>query len=127
MRTSDGVRMWLDDIRDPAMYGRIGWSWVKTADEAIALLASGVVIECSLDHDLDIQATLGNPPTEKTGYDVVCWMEANNVYPRDGVHVHSLNPSGGARMKQALRAIRERTLATPESKFGASDTTGKGE
>lgn len=95
-------RMWLDDIREPWKHGRLGWVWVKNADDAIRLLATGNVIEASLDHDLSINATIGMPCTEKTGYDVVCWMEANNVWPRDGVHVHSMNPSGAARMKQAI-------------------------
>lgn len=108
---SETIRLWLDDLRDPAKHGHIGWTWVTTADEAIALLATGNVVQASLDHDLDIQATLGNTPTEKTGYDVVCWMEAHDVYPRDGVRVHSLNPSGKARMNAALHAMRQRREA----------------
>lgn len=96
------LRLWLDDVRPPHEHGRLGWTWAKTADEAIALLATGAVVEASLDHDLDPSATLGNTPAERTGYDVVCWMEAHNVWPRDGVHVHSMNPSGAARMRAAI-------------------------
>lgn len=98
-----GVSLWLDDVRDPVRQGYVGWTWVKTADEAIALLKTGTVVRASLDHDLDMQATLGNAPTEKTGYDVVCWMEANNVWPPEGTRVHSMNPSGRARMEAAIR------------------------
>ena len=102
------MKMWLDDIRDPNMYGHIGWVWVKTADEAIKMLSTGQVTQASLDHDLDIQATIGNIPTEKTGYDVVLWMEEHNVYPVNGVTVHSMNPSGKARMEAGLRSLRNR-------------------
>lgn len=102
------MKLWLDDIRDPVQYGKYRWVWAKTADEAIAWLATGKVTEASLDHDLDIQATIGNTPTEKTGYDVVLWMEEHNVYPVDGVTVHSMNPSGKARMEAGLRAIKNR-------------------
>lgn len=99
---SEGVRMWLDDVRDPATHGHIGWTWCKTYEEAIALLATGTVEAASLDHDLSPMATIGQPaPGERTGYDVVCWMEANGVWPRY-VYVHSMNPSGAARMKAAI-------------------------
>jgi hypothetical protein len=114
---NEGVRLWLDDVRDPARHGCIGWTWATTADEAIALLAAGDVVEASLDHDLSIAATIGQPCREKTGYDVVLWMEENGVYPPEGVYVHSMNPSGKQRMLAALRALRARLVsdATPIS------------
>jgi hypothetical protein len=96
------VNLWLDDIRDPMHYGYIGWHWVKTADEAIAALATGEVDQCSLDHDLDMSATIGREPTEKTGYDVVCWMEETGNWPKQKPRVHSMNPVGAARMRQAI-------------------------
>jgi len=93
------MKLWLDDTRDPVRCGRIGWTWVKTADEAIALLATGQVRKASLDHDLSIAATLGNPAAdERTGYTVVCWMEQNNMWPPEGVETHSMNPVGRRRM-----------------------------
>jgi len=97
------MKLWLDDIRPPWKYGRMGWHWAKTADEAIAFLRTGKVTEASLDHDLSANATLGLPCQEKTGYDVVLWMEANNVFPLNGVCIHSLNPVGANRMKLTLR------------------------
>lgn len=96
------MKLWLDDLRPPWKYGCIGWEWAKTADEAIALLSTGRVTEASLDHDLDEDATMGLPPKEKTGYDVVCWMEENNIWPPDGVKVHSLNPAGANRMRMTI-------------------------
>ena len=94
--------MWLDDCRDPACFGRIGWYWVQTIEEAKALLLTGNVIEASLDHDLGIWATLGEWERELTGYDLLLWMEENNIWPVHGVHVHSANPVGAKRMKAAI-------------------------
>lgn len=96
------MNLWLDDIRDPAQHGHIGWTWAKTAKEAIAMLATGTVERCSLDHDLSIKATMGNWRNEVTGYDVVRWMEANNVWPPGGVEIHSLNLAGRQRMHDII-------------------------
>ena len=101
------MKLWLDDIRDPVLFGKTGWTWAKTADEAITLLKTGEVIKASLDHDLGVRSTLGLndygvAPYEQTGYDVVCWMEENNVWPIEGVTVHSSNPVGRKRMEQVI-------------------------
>jgi len=108
MSDTDPINLWLDDIRDPADHGCAGWTWVKTADEAIALLQTGRVIRASLDHDLTIEATLGQPDKEKTGYSVVCWMEEFGMWPQDGVAVHSMNPIGRQRMQQVIQRAYER-------------------
>ena len=104
------MKLWLDDLRPPWKYGFVGWDWAKTADEAIALLETGKVTEASLDHDLSYEATLGKWEGEKTGYDVVLWMEQNKVFPPGGVTIHSLNSAGSVRMKAVLekygRAVR---------------------
>lgn len=97
------MNLWLDDIRDPVQHGYIGYSWAKTYEEAIAALSTGRVQHASLDHDLGIRSTLGMPTDEKTGYDVVCWMEEHNIWPRHGVRVHSANPVGKTRMEAAIR------------------------
>lgn len=98
------MKLWLDDIREPWKHGAIGYMWAKTYDEAVEMLT--LYPECeyaSLDHDLSELATTGMAPKdEKTGYSLVCWMEENNRWPSDGCDVHSLNPSGKARMIQVL-------------------------
>jgi hypothetical protein len=96
------MRLWLDDVREPWKHGFIGAEWAKTADDAIARLKRGDIIFASLDHDLTLDDTVGQPKGEKTGYDVVCWMEENNVWPSDGVVVHSMNPAGRARMQAVI-------------------------
>ena len=115
------MTLWLDDVREPWRHGFIGAEWAKTYDEAIAQLASGEVTFASLDHDIGAcadctremkhigdmktpETTFYNRcPHEKTGYDVVCWMEQNNAWPRDGVRVHSANPVGRARMEAVIK------------------------
>lgn len=101
------MKLWLDDIRDPNLFGHIGWHWVKTAEEAINLLKTGVVEQASLDHDLTIEQTLGNIDNEKTGYTVVCWMEENNVWPPNGTKVHSMNPVGREKMQKVINKYYE--------------------
>lgn len=96
------MKLWLDDLRDPNHHGHIGWTWVKTAEEAIAALQTGTVEEASLDHDLTVEQTLGRFSDEPTGYTVVCWMEEHNVWPPGGTRVHSMNPVGRARMQTVI-------------------------
>lgn len=98
------MKLWLDDIRPPWEHGCIGWKWVQTAEDAIEALASGEVTQASLDHDLSMEATMGCPQHgEETGYTVVCWMEEHNIWPVDGVTVHSMNPAGKAKMLVVIR------------------------
>lgn len=93
------MKLWLDDVR-PAPDG---WTWVKTAPEAIAQFATGEVSIASLDHDL-------GPSDAGTGYDVLCWVEkAMAAHAWYGhlpiIHVHSANPVGRSRMLAAVAAI----------------------
>ena len=98
------MTLWLDDIRKPWMHGFLGAEWAKTSEEAIALLKTGRVTFASLDHDLSEMATIGMlQPGERTGYDVVLWLEEHpEFWPPDGVRVHSMNPAGKQRMQQAI-------------------------
>lgn len=88
------MKLWLDDIR-PAPEG---WTWVKTAWDAIALLEKGGVEAVSLDHDL-------GDAENGTGQFVAGWIEAEAYHGRIGRiawRVHSANPIGAERMKIAL-------------------------
>lgn len=103
-----GIKLYLDDIRKCP----VGWTLARTYDEAIKILKTGKVEEASLDHDLGeqhyiaaVEEALGQQDVKyegKTGYDVVLWMEENNVWPPRGVHVHSYNPVGAARMRTVI-------------------------
>ena len=95
------MRLWLDDIREPWKYGFILSEWAHTADEAIAMLKTGEVTYASLDHDLQPEH-YSNHCGDDCGCAVVNWMEANNVWPVDGVLVHSQNESARLKMEQGI-------------------------
>lgn len=104
------MKLWLDDIREPWMFGCPGCQWVKTAEEAVTQFKTGTIFEASLDHDLTDQQMAGGilgevrEDGQKSGYDVVLWLEEHPEYwPICGVKVHSGNPAGTARMEQVIR------------------------
>ena len=91
----DKLKIWLDDERDPENWEHSGWTWVKTATECIEILKKGNVEEISFDHDLGEI----NGKQEKTGYDVVRWIEAEvfnnpNYLPPQEMDAHSSNFGG---------------------------------
>lgn len=95
------MKLYLDDLRPCPE----GWTPVKTAGEAISVLSSGGIEEISLDHDLgEPEDAVGN------GYQVVCWIEeqayAGNwqIVPKV-ILIHSANPVGMLKMKQAIEFI----------------------
>jgi Cyclic-phosphate processing Receiver domain len=96
------VKVWLDDLREAPE----GWIHVKTPKEAIGLLRSGEVEEISLDHDLGLTTA----ERERTGYDVLAWLEEGVAmgtweHRLPKIHVHSANPVGRRRIEQAIRSI----------------------
>lgn len=108
------IRLWLDDVRPPQQWGRIGWTWVKTADDAIDLLRTGKVSTASLDHDLSWEhyAITGLDPRqfrEKTGMAVVEFLEEHPEYfPPGGVTVHSQHMQRAEEMRHKLATIMKR-------------------
>src|SRR5690606_41986839 len=107
------MNVFLDDVRNPARciegYGYSDWVWVRTAEEAIELLRSGKVKAISLDHDLGIG--------QKTGYDVLLWMEEHDVWP-ETIRIHSMNAVGRQRMLAVLEARQRRQASGAESRTG---------
>lgn len=115
------MNLWLDDLRDPAQWGAIGFVWVKTVAEAQALLESGTVKRASLDHDLGACETCLDGQTEEewfvragkgqampncehvgTGYDLCLWMAETGHWPALPPLVHSANPEGANRMRGVI-------------------------
>lgn len=96
------MKVWLDDRR-PAPEG---WVHVRTPEEAIGLLRGGGVEELSLDHDLGLDVGA----RERTGYDVLLWLEAEvaagRMQPPAVMRVHSGNVGAAGRMEQAIESIR---------------------
>lgn len=102
------MNVYLDDVREALP----GWTLVRTAAEAIALLEGGEVINLSLDHDLG---------GDSTAMEVVNWIEEAVVYrdfhPPEMV-IHSANPVGRANLQRAIDSItrqRERRDAEQEN------------
>lgn len=94
------MNVYLDDIRTCPD----GWVHVKTAKEAINVLANNKVEAISLDHDL------GEPEIENgTGNDVLLWIEeqvhTNPCYHCPVITVHSDNSSASYKMTLGIRAI----------------------
>lgn len=102
------MKLWLDDIRDPIHFVGVGWTWAKTAQEAINFLKTGDVVIVSLDHDLTEEQMTGGILGEirddghKSGYDVAVWLEEHPHFRPNIIRVHSANPAGAARMRQVI-------------------------
>ncbi len=103
-KTSQQIRLWLDDVRDPtdpiirANFGASGdEEWVRTSQEAIQRISEGNVSYISLDHDLGEGAG--------TGYDVASFVEQGayeGTIKKLDWKVHSANPVGAKRIYQAM-------------------------
>lgn len=115
------MKLWLDDTRFPP---DPSWTWARTLAQAVEVLSTGMVLSASLDHDLgaayasahledlcfggegcgfcnpgvgpEVERNLGHK--ECTGYDVVLWMAEHEVWPHEGIVIHSWNPIGAMRM-----------------------------
>ena len=99
------MRVYLDDIREAPQ----GWVRAHTPEEVIDFLCLGDVEELSLDHDLG----LGSGCAERTGYDVLRWLEEAVAtgawtFPLPEIRIHSANPVGRRRMEQAIDSIQRR-------------------
>lgn len=106
---SKGIKLWLDDERDPAQHLKDpeNWTWAKNADDAIKHLSNGSVDEISLDHDL------GEPKDTNNGYRVINWIEeqvyTNPSYtPPTTIRIHTQNVSGKGNMQRALDSIQRK-------------------
>jgi hypothetical protein len=102
------MKVWLDDER-PAPPG---WRRCRTPREVIELLMTGDVTELSLDHDLGLIVA----ERERTGYDVLLWLEqevAGGRTPPSAMSVHSANPVARRRMLQAIEAIQRMASVLP--------------
>ena len=98
------MQLWLDDIRDPKVYGKPEAIWVKTAEEAMAILRTGYVSFISFDHDLG---------TELDGHDVATEIERlvyEGLIPMPEWSVHSANPVGEAEITAAMKSAKRFSL-----------------
>lgn len=87
------IRLWLDDIR-PAPPG---WVHTHSVHAAIEVLAGSPVTVASLDHDLGVHVVNGGDGTA-----LVDWMAEHNIWPSEGIRVHSFNPIGSQNMLRTI-------------------------
>ena len=88
-RRDGAVRLWLDDVR-PAPSG---WVLARSVNDAIEVMRRGGVAFASLDHDLGEFAHDGGDGSRLTD-----WMAENDLWPAEGVRVHSSNAVGVSTM-----------------------------
>lgn len=115
------INLFVDDVRDPSPYRE--WVVVRTVEEAMAMLATGDVDECSLDHDMgacDVctraGVDVGDMTTPETTYmhwcphvldgtKLVRWMVETGYWSKCCPTVHSANPVGADRMRKLIVAF----------------------
>jgi hypothetical protein len=89
------IKLFVDDMRDPPDNT---WVVARSYWEAVDFISLYHPIDTiSLDHDLGIDSD-GN---ELTGYDLICYIEANDMWPNTCI-VHSSNPAGRLKMQLAI-------------------------
>lgn len=54
-----GIKLWVDDIRNPVWFVGDGWHWVKTVTEAICIIDEQDIEAISLDHDISMKVSVG--------------------------------------------------------------------
>lgn len=122
-------KLFVDDYRLPP---DITWELAKTYDEAIRLLDQNQYDMLALDHDLEdihysadwnkyyndlieneeVLIKAEEIEIEKTGYDIICWLEvrkANGLYVPPVITCHSANPAGRARILQVIDKLKANT------------------
>ncbi len=101
------MKIYLDDIRElPEKYKNDGWTVVRTYEDCIHLLANNEVEMLSLDHDLGFYSYTGDYTREKTGYDILVWLEENRyALPKNKILIHSMNPVGVERMRLVINKL----------------------
>lgn len=86
----------IDDIRD---FGCD--KTCKTYSEGIEALKSERWDIVYLDHDLGFYLD----GDERTGYDILCWLEQHPEYLPKEIIIVTMNPSGKERMELALKKL----------------------
>lgn len=98
------MKVWLDDEFEARKDGFEGWIHTRWPSETIELLKQGKVDVVSLDHDLaDVQNS-----QERTGYDVLTWIEEQvylHAFVPPKILLHTRNSSARDKMKLAIRQI----------------------
>jgi hypothetical protein len=100
------VKLYLDDIRECPF---VGWTVARDVDAAMAAVREAIAAgdewtHASLDHDMSVPQTMGYMEADNvpTGLHFVDWMIQTNTWPTYKPAVHSMNPVGAKRMRDAI-------------------------
>ncbi len=130
------LNLWLDGVHIAPTFIESGlvWTVARTGDEAIELLRSGDVEFASLDHDLATERVCehlldveNNRFNGKTGWDVITWMTENNVWPKNGVRIHTANEVRRLFMLSLVQKVYGRTFQYPYGCSGSERPSGRAE
>ena len=102
------IKLWVDDIRKAPD----GWHWAKTATEAIRILATQVVTEISIDHDISHKVAVGNVsrpyPCPET-FESVAWFVRQLLFGPSTqltrITIHTANGPAGDRMMKIFQGF----------------------
>ena len=106
-----GIKLWVDDLRNPEEFAGMDWHWAKTVTEAIRILDTMEVSEVSLDHDITHAILPGDAPRPSLIYQPVVCPETYEAVARFiarmpvskmEIRIHTANPDGAAKMKAVL-------------------------
>lgn len=94
------INIFLDDNRTGPIHApdlnsdAKDWVICRGVETVKMFLSQGIVNNMSLDNDLCLD--------QETGYELICWMEENNIWPQGKISVHSSNPVGRKNMITVL-------------------------
>lgn len=111
--------LFMDDVRDCSR-GPEPWTIARTVELAQEYLSFGLVLKCSLDHDMgacedcvskglhqgdcltDETTFMNWCPHVMDGTKLVRWMVETGHWPKEKPFVHSANPNGRDRMRALI-------------------------
>lgn len=124
-----GIRLWVDDLRDPADFGRPEFHWVKSNTEAIRVIDTygNEIDEVSLDYDichtLPGDSTILKPVACAETFEATARFLVYYVLMHKELHfpvtLHTSNPEGARKMENILLA-RGEDLFTVTHKYGGA-------
>lgn len=77
----------------------------RTFEDGIKALKDNKIDTLYLDHDLGFAHYGNDYSDEKTGYDIMCWLEQNPQYLPGEIVCVSSNPVGAKRIEQVVRKL----------------------
>lgn len=110
-----GVKLWVDDKRDPKDWDKSDWSWVTSINEAIRFLAKQDVVEVSLDHDICHEREGYAIGYEwEPGYKIACadsfeavaWFIAFSPFGVKKVWIHTDNMAGKEAIENVFKQVK---------------------